>query len=513
MTRHDPRRTGAERSGRDEHQGTSPVRHDGASEAPPRRTPLTPRLDFCTAGTAVLDFLATRERVWPCGRDHLEDGPHRGRSRRTVELTGVAELDAVALVELLARPASAALAGRAGRAGRGPPVTVDRPLSYDEVYARGGASASARRQPDEWEPPARDDPDPAPPPARYRATRLADVTAERVEWLWPGRLPRGKLVVLDGDPSVGKSTVTLDLVARVTTGRPMPGEQLVTVPPSDVVLLAAEDGLADTIRPRLDAAGADCARVHHLDAVPTTDEEGVVRLRPPVIPGDADAIEALVVATGAVLVIVDVLMAYLDGRSNSYRDQDVRGALAPLVAVAERTEATIVVLRHLTKAPGGAAIYRGGGSIGIIGAARAALLAAIDPDDDTGTRRVLAPTKSNLGPPAPAMGYQLVTDDDRGCARVEWLGATAHTADALVAAPATDDERGALDDAVDWLRSMLAKGPRPRAELGRLARGEGIADRTLARARERTGVVANRDEHAHGRPSMWALPDGAEHPR
>ncbi|MGI8757153.1 MAG: AAA family ATPase [Acidimicrobiales bacterium] len=114
-------------------------------------------------------------------------------------------------------------------------------------------------------------------PALYRSTRLADVVPERVEWLWSGRLPRRKLVVLDGDPTVGKSTLMLDLVARITTGRPMPGETFATVLPSDVVLLAAEDGLADTIRPRLDAAGADCARVHHLDAVPVIGDEGTVQ--------------------------------------------------------------------------------------------------------------------------------------------------------------------------------------------------------------------------------------------
>ncbi|MGI8937812.1 MAG: AAA family ATPase [Iamia sp.] len=342
--------------------------------------------------------------------------------------------------------------------------------------------------------------------ARYRSTRLADVTPELVDWLWPGRLPRGKLVVLDGDPSVGKSTLMLDLAARITTGTPMPDEDLATVPPADVVLMAAEDGLADTIRPRLDAAGADCARVHHLDAVPVVDDEGNIRDRPPVIPGDADAIEALVTSTGAVLVVVDVLMAYLDGRNNSYRDQDVRGALAPLAAVAERTGATIVVLRHLTKQSGGAALYRGGGSIGIIGAARSALVAAVDPDDENGVRRVLAQTKSNLGPPPPALGYQLSADDDRGCARVEWLGVTAHTADGLVAAPQTAEERSALDEATDWLRSMLADEPRLRSELARRARAEGISDVTLRRAREHLGVVVERDDHTEGRPSTWALP-------
>lgn len=346
----------------------------------------------------------------------------------------------------------------------------------------------------------------APVSVRYRSTCLADVEPQRVDWLWPGRLPAGKLVVLDGDPSVGKSTLALDLAARVTTGRPMPGEDLATVPPSGVVLMAAEDGLADTIRPRLDAAGADCAHVHHLDAVPEVDEDGSVRDRPPSIPRDVDALELLVTDTGSVLVVVDVLMAYLAGTTNSYRDQDVRGALAPLAAIAERIGATIVVLRHLRKQSGGQALYAGGGSIGIIGAARAALLAAVDPDDDRGCARVLAATKSNLGPPPPALGYQLVTDDDRGCARVQWTGVTAHTADALVAAPSTTEERTALDEATEWLGSMLDKGARARSELTRAARAEGIADRTLARARERLSVVVTRDPQTEGRPSTWALP-------
>jgi hypothetical protein len=149
-----------------------------------------------------------------------------------------------------------------------------------------------------------------------------------------------------------------------------------------VVLLAAEDGLADTIRPRLDAAGAAPTRVHHLDTVPTYDAEGhVVAWVPPSIPEDLTALEALIVQNGAVLVVIDVLMAYLTDRVDSHRDQDVRRALAQLADVAERTGACIVLLRHLRKSRG-LAMYAGGGSVGIIGVARAGMVAAIDPYDE-----------------------------------------------------------------------------------------------------------------------------------
>ena len=121
-----------------------------------------------------------------------------------------------------------------------------------------------------------------------------------------GWLPRGKLVVLDGDPEVGKSTLMNDVAARVSKGRPMPGERLPCVPRSNVVLMAAEDGLADTIRPRLDAAGADTTRIHHLDAVARVGEDGRTRWVPPTIPDDLDALEAMIVATGAQLVVVDM---------------------------------------------------------------------------------------------------------------------------------------------------------------------------------------------------------------
>ena len=140
------------------------------------------------------------------------------------------------------------------------------------------------------------------------------------------------------------------------------------------------------------------------------------------IPGDLPVIEQVITGHGVVLVIVDVLMAYLAGDVNAHRDQDVRRALHVLSAMADRTGCCVIVLRHLNKAGGGNALYRGGGSIGIIGAARAGFMCGTDPDDETGQPRVLASVKSNLAAEPPALAYRLVPDMLRGCAPFNGTG-------------------------------------------------------------------------------------------
>ncbi|MDP9093407.1 MAG: AAA family ATPase [Actinomycetota bacterium] len=332
---------------------------------------------------------------------------------------------------------------------------------------------------------------------------LADVLPERVDWLWFGRLPLGKIVVLDGDPSVGKSTTAVDCAARVSTGALWPDGA-----PNrrgDVLLLSAEDGLADTIRPRLDAAHGDPARVHALTEIRYCDEAGEVRTRPVTL-SDLDQIERTVKATRSVLVVIDVLMAFLPSKVDSHRDQDVRGLLSGLAAMAERTGSCVLLLRHLNKSAGGSAMYRGGGSIGIIGAARVGLLAAVDPEDDE--RRVLAGIKSNLAPLPSALSYQLVDSPEHGCARVQWLGTSAHNAGSLLSMPRDDDERTERDEAVEWLTKYLVDsgGETIAADVIKAANRDGIAKTTLHRARKRAGVTSTKD--GFGGPWIWRLDAG-----
>ncbi len=254
---------------------------------------------------------------------------------------------------------------------------------------------------------------------------LSDVEPVSVRWLWPGRIPLGKLTVLDGDPGLGKSMVTLDLAARVSRGDVMPDDSRGDLPEAAcVLLLCAEDDAADTIRPRLDAARADVSKITKLYA--RRDARGTFQA---LTLDDVGIIEAAIQETKSKLFIVDPLMQFLPAACDSKSDQRVRAALGPLVDLAMRVGTAIVAVRHLRKMRG-SAIYSGGGSIGIIGAARSGLLIGRDPDDASGDRRILAQVKTNLAGAVRALAYRVAARDD--VPYVEWLGETAHTADRCV---------------------------------------------------------------------------------
>ena len=331
--------------------------------------------------------------------------------------------------------------------------------------------------------------------------RMQDVQPELVSWLWQDRIPLGKLTLLDGDPGLGKSTIMFDLAARVSTGAQMPDDSPGLS--GGVVILTAEDGLADTVVPRLNAAGANLDRIVVLKAVHLKDVE-----RPPSIPEDLDAVQEAIAMVDAKLVIVDPLVAYLSGDVNSWRDQDVRRSLHPLANLADEMRIALVAIRHLTKGSGGHAVYRGGGSIGIIGAARSGLLVAKDPDDETG--RVLAVVKSNLAPEAPSLSYHIETAEN-ATSRIVWGGESPHSANALVAAFGDPEEQTALGQAKTFLLEELADGPRPAKEIQRTARDAGIADRTLKRARHVLAVESYRAGFGPGGTWMLALPKGANY--
>jgi hypothetical protein len=347
-------------------------------------------------------------------------------------------------------------------------------------------------------------PAPQPEPAEL-GILLSTVRPESVAWLWAGRIPLGKLTTLDGDPGLGKSVLTLDLAACVTRGQAMPGEKREPGEerePAGVVLLSAEDGLSDTIRPRLDAAGADAARVLALDCcIPEGD---AVRL--PILPQDAPHVRCAIRRMGARLVIIDPITAYLGGDTNTHKDQDVRRALHPLAVMAEETGAAVLVVRHLNKAAGANPLYRGGGSIGIIGAARSGLLVAKDPDNPD--RRVLASTKCNLAKMPASLAFDLSTADN-GALRVGWIGESAHTAESLLAAPRDDEDKGAVQEAVEVLRSILANGPVEADAVKREARKAGLSERTLWRAKAALDVSARRVGFGEKGVWQWYLPSQA----
>jgi hypothetical protein len=341
---------------------------------------------------------------------------------------------------------------------------------------------------------ARDVPTPSVKPTAAAAAgpvlvRLAEVQAEHVNFLWEKRIVRGKLGLIVGDPGLGKSTITLDVASRVSRGMSWPDGG--TASQHDVILLSAEDGLADTIRPRLDAMGADVTRIHALTAVrlPNGDERCVS------LATDLRAIDTAIDQTAAGLVIVDPLSAYL-GKTDSYKDGEVRGVLMPLADLAQRRGVAIVGIMHLGKGEKRSALYRALGSIAFVAAARIVLAVAPHPDDDE--KRVLAWVKGNIAGPAATLAYSLAEG------RLSWDADPVVGVDveALLSAPVDRQERREADA---WLRTMLTDGPVLSKEVEAAAQQAGIARRTLFRSKARLRVEAERVGYGPAGKWYWRL--------
>lgn len=323
---------------------------------------------------------------------------------------------------------------------------------------------------------------------------LGMVTAEQVEFLWPPYIPLGKLTILEGDPGVGKSWLALAIAAAVSLGVKLPGAAEARGP-ADVLLLSAEDGLADTIVPRLEAIGADRRRIHALTGIVTDKGERGFSLVE-----HLDLLEEAMAQHHPVLVMLDPLVSFLGAGVDMHRANETRAVLSPLASLAERHRAAILAVRHLTKTGRDKAIYRGQGSIDFTAAARSVLLAG--EESQTGKRGIVH-TKSSLAPKGPTLGYAI--EDGR----FYWTGASDLTASRLLA-PEGQDERGALGEAEDFLQDALADGERPAPEVYKEARSVGIPDRTLERAKQHLGIRAKRRGEPGKRGGgawFWGLPE------
>src|SRR5207248_2815757 len=269
--------------------------------------------------------------------------------------------------------------------------------------------------------------------------RVHTLDRQPVQWLKPDWLARGVLTLLDGDPGLGKSTLAAELAARISRGD---GQQ----PPASVLILSAEDDPARVIRPRLEAAGADLQRILLLESVGPEE-------RPVQLPEDCDTLGQLIAEHHIGLVIVDPLMAFLGRGVNASSDAHVRRALHRLKRLAEQHQCAILIIRHLNKASHLPALYRGGGSIGILGACRLAWIVAKDPADETA--RVLAMNKSNLGPPPKSLRYRLEQAGD--VCRLAWAGECSWSAEEILR-PMSEEkvkELGRVEECMQWLREFL----------------------------------------------------------
>lgn len=312
-----------------------------------------------------------------------------------------------------------------------------------------------------------------------------------IEWLEPGRVALGKLTLLAGDPGLGKSFLTLDLAARVSRGGLPEGK-----PAGHALILSAEDDPNDTIRPRLEAMGADLTRVHLVEGVVAP--QGRV-CRPARLDDDMKVLaHAARQIEDLRLIVIDPISAYL-GSTDSHNNAEVRAVLAELARLARWTGAAVVCVTHLNKSQGNQskAVYRAMGSLAFTAAARTVFAVSKHPDHPD--KRVVSTVKSNISGPGDSRVFEVREG------RFRWLEERCTLdADAIEGGQESVDQVSAMEEAVDFLRQLLRDRPVQAVDGLFQASTLGLSDRTLTRARRRLGVVAVRSG-GHG-AWMWALP-------
>jgi len=302
-------------------------------------------------------------------------------------------------------------------------------------------------------------------PLRRQGTVLSDVELTSIVWYWQNYLAKGKVVLLDGDPGQGKSTLLIEVAARITTGKAMPdGSPGVK---GGVIIIMPEDGLADTIVPRFAAAGADPSLIVDMSMIKVYDSktEDFSFERPFRLESDLAWLEEEIRRVDAKLLIIDPLMEVLGGK-DVYRDTDVREALGPLKLLVQQTGLACVMVRHLTKGGGSNVMYRGSGSIGFAALSRLAFIVVPHPHNPE--CYVLAQYKSNIGKCAPSITYRIVSEtlpDGNECARVEWGETIDMTAQQLLEAQFRSEQqliapkkRRLRDDILDVLQESSPEG-------------------------------------------------------
>jgi hypothetical protein len=320
-----------------------------------------------------------------------------------------------------------------------------------------------------------------------RFISIASVLDEHVDWITALWVARGKLHMVDGDKGCGKSTLVLDALAAWTRGRGWLGGA--PRPPAVCAIVAQEDGLGDTVKPRLVAADADLSKVLVLPV-------GEV----PTFPEFVSELEAAIVAHGIQFLSIDSVMSTL-GDLNSHKDQDVRTALMPLRAMLERTGCTAFAIRHLNKMTGASAAHRGMGSVAFASVAR--LVWLLGPDPEQPGRFVMSRSAGNLGRTPRSRTYTLTAGSDTSAdVRIAWGEESDQTADTLVAPPRPGPRPETLEHAKGYLRDLLSSGPKSRREVLEAAAKVRLAEKTVQRAAKDLGILSL----PSGKERLWALP-------
>jgi hypothetical protein len=315
---------------------------------------------------------------------------------------------------------------------------------------------------------------------KNRLIRMSDIPSEQVQWLWYPYIPYGKVTIIQGDPGEGKTSFVLAMIALLTNGEPLPEEEAAN-PPINVIYQSAEDGLADTIKPRLEQSGADCSRVLVIDE---SDRELTLC---------DERLEQAVRETGARLIVLDPLQAYLGDGVDMHRANEVRPVFKRLCAMADRTGCAVILIGHMNKAQGLKSSYRGLGSIDFRAAARSVLLVGRLKSDPS--VRVVAHDKSSLAPEGRSIAFTL--DAENG---FQWKGYCDTTVDEVLSGAGTVQTKTMQME--QELKELLGR-PVPVEEVFQKAKELGISERTVNIAKKNIGVLSVK----LGNQWYWQLPD------
>lgn len=337
---------------------------------------------------------------------------------------------------------------------------------------------------------------------------LADVKMEKINWLWPDRIARGKLAVIAGDPGLGKSQITASIASIVSAGQKWPDTDT-AVPEGKVLILSAEDDMADTIKPRLVAAGGNVKNCHVLKAVTSVDNQGKKIPRGFDLKQDVRILEKAIAQLGNVsLIIIDPISAYM-GKTDSNNNSEVRGLLAPLTKLAEQTNVAVIVVTHLNKSQNPNMLSRVIGSIGLVAASRCSF--GVIKDEGNADVRYLIPIKSNIGNDKNGFVFQIegvTLEDNIQTSKIRW-DRSIDVQDALKSC--LPDNEPPATEAGRFLKEILANGPKLKTEIDALASEAGINDASLQRAKKRLGYATRKTGFDDGRWE-WYKPTTSSQP-
>ena len=304
--------------------------------------------------------------------------------------------------------------------------------------------------------------------------RMSEVQSQEIEWLWYPFIPYGKLTIIQGDPGDGKTTMVLNLAAKLSKGEAL-DENMKVTEPVNVIYQTAEDGLADTVKPRLELAGADCERIIVIDesdkSLSMVDER----------------LEEAIVRTGARLLILDPIQAYLGGGMDMNRANEARDMTKKLGALAEKTKCAIILIGHMNKASGNKAAYRGMGSIDFFAVARSVLLVGrVEGEPNT---RTVVQIKNNLAAFGHPKAFALSEDG------FKWIGDYEITVDEVLGG--ITPKANKMEQAKQMLRELAETQSAVLSnEIFDRADELGISKRTLENAKKELGIRARKINNA-----------------